>query len=327
MKMGMTKKGKRTLILGIIFAILIIALLVVGYFFIEGMLRDEWQEKVTEAENAVAALKRVAYVADRDIAAGEVVDASNVSLCRISSDMPDEAFVAEGSLGGRALIDIKAGTQLIKGLTTDLEFENDDREVEFKFIYSGDNIIEGDVVDVRVKFPDGSDYIVISKKRVEGKGEEGQIILYVNEEELLLMDAAAVDAFIYSADKYSSGVTDKDERYTPTKMSRIYVSKYVSPTLQEAAKAFYVPGEAVLDELASDPNIVAEAKEYLSSSVRADFEERMSKYISPESAATDDNEAKSDPVKDQWQQYYNNNNSNTSDNNDDNGDDLSQYYH
>ena len=327
MKMGMTKKGKRTLILGIIFAILIIALLVVGYFFIEGMLRDEWQAKVTEAENAVAALKRVAYVADRDIAAGEVVDASNVSLCRISSDMPVEAFMEEGSLGGRALVDIKAGTQLIKGLTTALEFENDDREVEFKFIYSGDNIIEGDVVDVRVKFPDGSDYIVISKKRVEGKGEEGQIILYVNEEELLLMDAAAVDAFIYSAEKYSSGVADNDDRYTPVKMSRIYVAKYVSPTLQEAAEAFYVPGEAVLMELAADPNIVSEAKEYLSSTVRADFEERMSKYISPESAATDDNEPKSDPVKDQWQQYYNNNNSNTSDNNDDNGDDLSQYYH
>jgi hypothetical protein len=323
MKAGMSKSSKRALIVNILIVILFIGLGVCGYFFVSDMIEKDWAEKVRVAEDEIAGLKRIAYVADRDIKAGETVDASNVSLCQVRSDMPSELFIAEGGLGGRAMFDISAGSQILKGSLTSVNYEDDVREMEFKFIYSGINIAEGDVVDVRIKFPDGTDYIIISKKTVEGLGENGEVILNVTEEELLLMDAAAVDAFIYSAERYDLGRSNNDEKYKPVDMSRIYAAKYAAPTTQEAARTFYTPSEAILNELENDPNIIFEAREYLTLTVREELEERLQKFIVSDG---NDNapEPTPDPVRNEWERYYGGG-SNTSGGND-SEDDLSKYY-
>lgn len=333
MKTGMTKSQKRSIFICIIVIILAVALLVAGYFWLKLEMADEWQAKVDEVKNELNANKRITYVADMDIAAGEVVDSSNCSLCKVSSDMPDELLTHEGELGGRALVDIKAGTQIFKSFLSEDEYTADVRQVEYKFIYSGINISEGDMVDIRILFPDAVDQVVASKKRVEAIGEGGELVFNVTEEEIQLLDAAVVDAFTYSAvERYTIDDANSAGKYVPTQMSRIYVAKYVQPTLQDASVPFYVPGELVINAIKNDPNIVGEAKEYMTAAVRAEFEARMFKYMNPDVADVLGMEQfEADDIYKTWEKYYSGEGTDKTDSNDTESgdsdeDDLSKYY-
>ncbi len=285
---GGGEAGKRRIVI-IILSVVLVALLggglYVGYRFIEDRESKKWETQLEEAKTKLQDNKRFVYVASRPIRAGETISDENVMLQTAYSSMDVNLFAEEDDLGKRTKVDIAEGTQLVKGMLLEREFGADDRAVEYKFIYCGGQIAEGDFVDVRIVYPDGSDYIVLTKKCVEsiGEGDDTSVVLWCNEEEMLLMSSAVVDAFVYSLQGYSVKKTDN---YTPSRNSRIYAVKYVEPTLQEASQSAYVPSAVTIKEISEDPNIVEAASKYLSEQVRAEYEERLFKYMSGETLNT-----------------------------------------
>ena len=110
------------------------------------------------------------------------------------------------------------------------------RETEYAFISLPSNISEGDYVDIRIRYIEGSDYIVASHKKIIAiDRERGSVIIPVTEEELLLLDSAETDRTLYTGTK-------------------IYVTKY-SNIDENISVVNYSPSLNIKNLIKTNPNI------------------------------------------------------------------------
>ena len=150
-----------------------------------------------------------------------------------------------------AKIDIQANTLITDNMisASDELNTNDVRKQEFNVVSLPANLETGETVDIRFRLPDGTDYIVVSKKVVTVLDDTGipsldTIYLNLSEEEILLMSNVIVEAYQIPG-------------------SRLYATRYVEPGLQEKAITNYVPNVNVQNLIVADPNVVQEAKQEL----------------------------------------------------------------
>lgn len=226
--------------------------------------RDRIRELSLKAESMAAALE--SYNAGRitvlctanDIAAGSRIMPEDVTTSAMSADsVPQGAIMQAGQCTGTARIDIPKGSYLLPGMISQSEPENDTREMAYTCIETGTHIGAGDSVDIRILYPDGTDYIVLADKEVYIDSDNPEVLLLHNgEEEILLMDSAVVDAYLYTG-------------------TLLYAARYVDPELQNEAVVNYSPSDAITDLIHNDPNIVAVASNYLSEGVRRELERRL----------------------------------------------------
>ena len=122
-------------------------------------------------------------------------------------------------------------------------------------VFTGINI--GDFVDVRISFPNGEDYIVISRKEIINVDERG-LVLRVNEEEILKMSSAKIDVGKYEG-------------------TRLYAVKYVNDR-QKPAISYYLLNEYVLSLCEWNPNLVDKVFSQEKMKKRYDFEQNLVKF-------------------------------------------------
>ena len=146
-----------------------------------------------------------------------------------------------------AKVTMKKNTLITKELInkSDNMVQDDVRRQEYYMLVLPTDLQTGDYIDVRVMFPNGQDYIVVSKKEVEipniaGVDSEDTIWINLSEDEILHMSCAIVDAY-------------------QVKGSKIYVTKYTEPGMQEAATPTYPINESTSKLLQNDPNILEKA--------------------------------------------------------------------
>lgn len=81
--------------------------------------------------------------------------------------------------------------------------QDDIRLQYFNYIQLSSKMQQGDYVDLRILFPDGTDYIILSKKKIldieresdaKGQTEQGLVWFMVSEEEILRLSSAVVEA-------------------------------------------------------------------------------------------------------------------------------------
>lgn len=127
---------------------------------------------------------------------------------------------------------------------------DDTREEEYNMLVLPIDLMTGDYVDIRFMTPTGQNFIVVSKAKVEvpmnndGTYVSDTIKVNLREDEILSMSSAIVEAYGLNG-------------------SKLYVTKYTDPAMQEAATPTYVPNAAVTSQIQSNPNIVEVAKEEL----------------------------------------------------------------
>jgi hypothetical protein len=131
---------------------------------------------------------------------------------------------------------------------------SDLRNEEFKTIVLPDDLKLNQYVDVRIKFPTGQDYIVLSKKKIN-KLEGSTVYLAMDEKETLLMSSATVDAYVQGA--------------------TIYAVSYVDPYVQGKSAVDYPVNARVKDLIISDPNILTQAKQGLEEWARMNLESAL----------------------------------------------------
>ena len=224
---------------------------------ITSQIREDYQSLLKEAYFEMEINQRNVYVATENITSGEEITEDKLKKKKVFSSQPQETYITKGQMGKLALVDIPSGTQVLNSMITEQMISSELREVEYEVIHMNTNIIEDDTVDVRIFFPNGESYIILSKKVIKGLSQATvTAFLWLDEEELLRMSAAIVDAALYPG-------------------SKLYVTKYIEPNIQEASAITYTPSLSILSLIEKDPNIVTRCSQELYKEVRKKLENRL----------------------------------------------------
>ena len=250
----MGKKRFQVVIYALILAIIIAVAAIVILVF-ERKNNEELTARLNEKSTEISNNSKNVFVATKDIIRGEnLIQGVNVDIQPIYSGQPDGIYMTSEQVGQAARIDIAAGSPVYKNSVAEEEITADTRKYEISVVNLTSRQADKDIVDVRILFPDGTDYTVLSKKTI--RDLSGSMFnMFLNEDEILRLDSATVDA--------------------ATLGGRLYTTEYVEPTLQDEAVPFYPVKQTTLDLINSDPNILDIAQETLNSQVRQSLEERM----------------------------------------------------
>ena len=224
-----------------------------------GQIRQEYECMIKEARQEMNENKKTVFITLSDIRAGDILTEDKVEQKTVYSTQPVESYISGNELGKTAVIDIPKGTHVVKTMLARNSVSSVLREVEYDVIHISPNIMVNDYVDVRIIYPNGENFIVLTKKSLKGLQPDTPVCyMWVDEEEILRMSAAIVDAGSYEG-------------------SRLYLTKYIEPNIQDESLVTYVPNISVLSLIENDPNIVERCSQLLNKEVRKAMENRLAK--------------------------------------------------
>jgi hypothetical protein len=260
----MSKRLKRPLsgkeIAKRIAAALLCVILPVGIFAGYLKVKSIYEHRIEIMSEVLQQYTVTVYEATAEIKAGDIITGMTVAAAETLSGQDKSNFMSEIDIGHKALIDIPAGTHILKNMITDEAMDDSKREVEFSLNLAGENIKEGDYTDIRLRYPNGEDYIVISKSCINRiDSEKGYLYLNLSPDEIHLMSSALVDCFLKSG-------------------TYLYTTKYIAVSYQKPSFVTYTPNEDVLSLIQQDPNVLEAARDYLSEGKRTGLEERLGTY-------------------------------------------------
>ena len=167
-----------------------------------------------------------------------------------------------------AKIDMKKNTVITPNLVvqSDERVTDDVRREEYNMITLPVDLMTDDYVDIRILFPNGQNFIVVSKALVEvpqnpdGTYISDTIWMNLREDEILLMSSAIVEAYGLQGTK-------------------LYATKYSEPGMQAASTPTYVPNQDTLSLIQRDPNIVQTAMDALKARLTQSAADLRNQYI------------------------------------------------
>lgn len=235
----MQRKARQSFLLGMLL-MLLIAAIVVGILFMQLM-------NYKNEKDATEAASKTVYVLKNDIKSGEEISAANLEKKSLVTTLANNEILSPANLSENSLakIDLGKGTILTQSMVIEEEQADDDslRTQEFNMITLPTDLETNDYIDIRLLFPNGQDFIVVSKKMVV-KSSENTILLKLSESEILTMSNAIVESYI-------------------TEGSMLYATKYTDAGIQAAATPTYAVSKEVLDLIDSNANITQTAKNAL----------------------------------------------------------------
>lgn len=253
------KRKKRNRMLIMIVVIVLLALIICS-FFEYSKIQDLKAANImyqTELSNN----QQTVYVATDLINAGDIVtdtgENANVEKQTVYTGLESYNYITESEMNTRAKVDIAAGVPVMYNMVTDVVVDNDTRDYEISVANLTTDQKENDVVDIRVIFPNGEDYVILSKKQITNLNLENCVFTsQLNEEEILRFASAIVDAYM-------------------TTGARIYTTRYVEENIQETSTPNYPVRETTIALINSDPNVVTKATETLNLEARLSLEQRL----------------------------------------------------
>ncbi|MGF9643947.1 SAF domain-containing protein [Paenibacillus sp. FSL L8-0502] len=213
----------------------------------------KWKEYEQEQRTA-----KKGWAVVRDISPGEQIASNDLKGIKVpGSQAPSNLLANKSEVSGTtAKIELKKGSVLTSSMiTADEPTPKDLRNRELKVVVLPNSLKSGDEVDIRIQFPTGQDYILLSKKKISRL--EGPVVwVTLNEQEILSLSSAIVDAYLHKAS--------------------IYALTYVDPQFQPKAIPTYPPNAQVLALMNSDPNLIHIAEQKLSKQLRDSLENAIS---------------------------------------------------
>ena len=188
-------------------------------------------------------------------------------------------YIAINDIPVLAKVNMNANTVITAQLVVQSsEIVTDDtRQEQYNMIVLPVDLMTNDFVDIRLRTPDGQNFIVISKVQVDvpvnsdGTYLSDTIRVNLREDEILAMSSAIVESY-------------------GLKGSELYVTKYIEPAMQQAALPTYTPNAAVTAQIQSNPNIVEIAKQELASRYSEAAKNARNQYLQNSINKVDSNE-------------------------------------
>lgn len=253
----MQRKARNSFLFGFLIAIIVSAI-IVGLLFVKIKGLNQEIEKMREKERI--AMKDV-YTVTQEVKAGEsvrylttmTVAAEKAPANAITDDNLDD--YAETNQKGEILTDssgnisyqMKAKVAITPNtiMTTDMVEKSSEagtyRMVECNMISLPSKLVTGDYIDVRLACPDGPDFIVLSKVKIEDSNAS-TIWLKLSEGQLMLLGSATLESYIIEGTK-------------------LYATQYANEA-QAALNVTYVPNANAKNMIAAN-SLTNEDKEIL----------------------------------------------------------------
>lgn len=150
-------------------------------------------------------------VLKRNVVQGEVITADMIETVNVNNSTVPTGVVSAGSIVGlTAKYNIAAKVPITGDMVSDEVVAADVRDVEINTVLMPSDLVEGDIVDVRITFPNGTDYIVLAQKSID-KIYDTTFWMKLSEDEIQLLNSAVVDSYLNSGSKlYALRYTDSD---------------------------------------------------------------------------------------------------------------------
>ncbi|MDT8718225.1 hypothetical protein IAI10_16280 [Clostridium sp. 19966] len=192
--------------------------------------------------------KQVVYILNKPVIAGNPVESSDFTPVPNNKEaVPDNALkdVRTEALKGMVYkINLNKKTSITSAMIVKQEdyAANDIRNQDYSDIALSKNLKVGDYIDIRYKAKDGSDYVVVAKKKVLSINAQ-TLIINISEQERQYKNNATVAASL------TGGI--------------LYTTIYIDPQNQEAAKVTYELNDTIKKMITSNPNVVNSAEKDL----------------------------------------------------------------
>ena len=227
--------------------LLIAAALFAGGSITKHRIEKRYQQLLAERDMRLTEATRIAVMTTKEVKAGEAFSAENTEKRLVLSEQAAEYLLTD-AIGKIATADLAQGMLL----TTAVCEENAVRETERVCIYDDILYAEGfeeyAAVDVRIRYPNGENYCVLQKKRLQKDMSDEGCKFTLTEEEQLLMSGARYDAEVYDG-------------------TVLYVVRFLEERLQGENDRTYIPPEQIIAQMVKAEDGMAEGAEL--------YEERM----------------------------------------------------
>jgi len=247
-----------------------LVILAAGYFYYRNnTYQVTEQEKLQIRQMAVEEYKQnnptsLVYKITTDKKSGDILQDKDIAPAEISASLKPADAVTDPSLAIGKVIrcDILSNTVITESLLYGKQdYPHDMRLMEYSVLNLPQKLQKNEFIDIRIMFPNGLDFIVLSKKQVTDleRSENNQrniIWFHAGEEEILRMASAIVDASIVEG-------------------TILYAVPYIAPDIQDQAAITYPVNLKVQKLILEDPNIVNKAVTELEARNRRMFEERI----------------------------------------------------
>lgn len=214
--------------------------------------------------------------------AGAILTAAvepNVEQRKIFTNLGADAYIVPEQMQSVALVDIPAGTPIMANMVKPLTITQDTREFEITAVNLMVDQQENDYIDIRIAFPNGEEYTVLSKKQIRNLSlAYADFWTYMTEREMLTYRSAVCDAY-------------------QTTGAYLYAVRYAESNLQDAASVNYLVRSETIDLLRSDPNIYDVAEQTMNASARLSLEVRLGQLTQDQLSAVADGLGIADTAK------------------------------
>lgn len=256
----MQRRARNSFLIGFLVALIIMAMVVILLLYrIQGLNKDF---------EALKALQKQVYVASDYIQSGTQVTMASFKTDTVQTSLAKDELVTSDDFEyidektGEVILkydsdgnpmekkmmvktNIPAGTVITKDMLEELDDQTtaDQRMQEYNMILLPTLLTNGDYIDVRLRLPEGEDYIVVSKKKVIYT-DSSTVWLKMTEDEILTLGNAIVEAYTIVG-------------------SKLYATTYTEAGRQNAATPTYAVSQAVMNLINTNPNVRKEAREGL----------------------------------------------------------------
>lgn len=248
-----------------------------------------------------------------DVVQGELITEDMLNNVRVHKSTVPSAALDKGSVVGQAAkFNISANVPITSDMISDQILSADVRQQELNTVLMPSDLNEGEYVDVRIMYPNGTDYIVLAQKQVD-KISSQTMWINVTEDERLLLNGAMVDSFLRQGTKlYATKYADPQSQIKLADEESEAVKGYLNNVIKEEMATFnggdettiantvfdmiikyknfaatvtrtsenYQPNTQVIEMMKSNKNILAQAIERLTLDARSIIDNANEQYES-----------------------------------------------
>lgn len=209
--MAMIRQKKKNLILSMILGMIVTSIPLGIYGGTMTYKKTDAEKKAQALEAQMAGEKEyTAYCLKESGHKGDLLDED--ALVPVVVKTESDFFVPDKSdlLGKHLSAETKAGIMITDSMVYEAGAQTGSiRTYLYDYIVLPEGITAQDQFDIRIRFPDGEDYIVATGKRVESMVDTGAFI-HATEEENIMLSSAWADAAVYEGTKIYASLYTSD---------------------------------------------------------------------------------------------------------------------
>lgn len=224
----MRKSVRKKWMVGVLFVALQTITVILCYSVTNHATKKSYEVLLEEKSRVITQAQRLVYVTREAVKAGEYFTEENTERKYMLSEQNPEGIVTEIQ-GLVCCADLPEGVIVTTPLCSEIEVSPSERECILSDVEFSDCFRDGAMIDVRIRYDNGENYCVVRKKRLQ-RDEQGRCVLFLTEEEQLLLSGGQYDVRVYDG-------------------AELYLVGFREERLQESMESGYLPPVQVLLQL------------------------------------------------------------------------------